>query len=76
VPSPAASTTVRLDRAVILVFLVPGKVLPAVYSGQYFARRRHKPFSVPRKRPGFKLGAHFLLRFMRDSGGLGAGLND
>jgi hypothetical protein len=38
------------------------------------ARGRHKPFSAPRKRPGFKLGAHFLLRFMRDSGGLGAGL--
>jgi hypothetical protein len=55
VPSPAASTTVRLDRAVIAVL---------VRRGRYYARRRHKPFSVPRKCPGFKLGAHFLLRFI------------
>src|SRR5271170_1743178 len=68
VPSPAASTTVRLDRADIPILAYPCS------SGEYRARRRHKPFSAPRKRPGFKLGAHFLLRFMRDSGGLGAGL--
>jgi hypothetical protein len=59
---------VRLVRAVIAVLGC------LVYTGKGRAGSRHKPFSSFRKRPGFKLGAHFLLRFMRDSGGLGAGL--
>src|SRR5262245_40568494 len=58
VPSPAASTTVRLERDDICFLEI---------CGQRFRPRRHKAFSRSGKRCGFKIRPQILLMFPCDS---------